>query len=109
MIYRLNNINFNELYEEAARRITEKEKRLFPNQPNTTITADDLDLYAFPQTFCNTIGPHGGIGGSTLTRFTVLAFTHEVTGSFALWCDGKWRVGEKLGSFSREIPIYLKF
>lgn len=80
----LKGVNINELYKEAAKILTEAKNR--------HVCPDDLDFYAWPQTFSSTAGPHGGIGGSGLTKFTVFAFVEFGVGCCILWCDGIWEI-----------------
>lgn len=51
-----------------------------------------LEYYAFPQTFGSTSGPHGGIGGMSMSVFTVEAWVHTgdyVGESFTIYeCAG---------------------
>jgi hypothetical protein len=53
-------------------------------------TVDRLSMWAWPQVFGNTSGPHGGIGGTAMTTFQVLAFEAD-DGQSILWCDGLWK------------------
>lgn len=50
----------------------------------------DLQWWAWPQAFSSTNGPHGGIGGQTITTFQVMAFEND-DGKRIKWCNGIWR------------------
>jgi len=52
----------------------------------------DFDYYAFPETFASTSGPHGGIGGSALTTFTVEAYVCDGIGPTVYVCDGRHKL-----------------
>ena len=69
------------LRREAAKRLGE--------------SPDDLEYYAWEQTFANTTGPRGGLGGQVLTRAAVHAFKSPCTGRAELFCVGVWKRVEK--------------
>jgi len=50
-----------------------------------------IDYYAFPETFASTTGPHGGIGGASISTFTVEAYVCDGVGPTVYVCDGKYR------------------
>lgn len=51
----------------------------------------DLDYYAWPQTFGSTTGPFGGIGGQSMTTFTIEAWTNG--DDAVLFCGNRiWKV-----------------
>lgn len=37
----------------------------------------DYDYYAWPQTFSSTSGPRGGVGGQTMSTFTIEAYSFD--------------------------------
>lgn len=76
MIKRQNFANVPAVAEEAAERLE--------------TTAERLSMWAWPQVFGSTSGPHGGIGGAAMTRFQVLGFEAD-DGQAILWCDGVWK------------------
>jgi len=49
---------------------------------------EDLEYWAWPHVFGSTTGPFGGIGGQTLTTFTVEAW-HDGTGKAVLFSNGR--------------------
>ncbi len=50
-----------------------------------------LMMYAWPQVFGSTAGPHRGrIAGQAMTTFQVLAF-EAPDGQRVKWCDGLWK------------------
>lgn len=49
-----------------------------------------LAMFAWPQVFGSTSGPHGGIGGAAMTSFQVVAF-EAPDGQAIKWCDGVWK------------------
>jgi len=51
----------------------------------------DVDYYAFPETFGSTSGPCGGIGGCSMTTFTVEAYVFNGTGPTVYVCSGKYK------------------
>ena len=51
----------------------------------------DLDYFAFPETFANTAGPHGGIGGCAMSTFTVEAYVCDGQGPTVYVCAGKYK------------------
>lgn len=51
------------------------------------VASDDVDYYAWPQTFGSTSGPFGGIGGQTISCFTIEAYAFA--GDAVLFCNGK--------------------
>lgn len=54
----------------------------------------DLDIYCWPEMFASTSGPHGGIAGNQLTKFTVWAFVDQF-GLSAIECEGTWKFIKK--------------
>lgn len=67
--------------------------------------SDSLEYYAFPQLFGSTTGPSGGIGGQSMSTFTVHAWVYsgfyEVPPFTIYECNGvvKVREGEYKGSW----------
>ena len=59
-----------------------------PGAP-TELTGRYLDYYAWPQVFGTTAGPFGGIGGATMTTFTIEAFYDPARGKAVLFCGKK--------------------
>lgn len=51
---------------------------------------EDLQLYAWPQTFASTAGPRGGIGGQMMTTYTVYVFVDVYYHAVATCC-GVWK------------------
>ncbi len=51
----------------------------------------DLDYYAFPEVFGQTSGPHGGIGGSAMSAFTVEAYVYQDIATVYV-CSGKYKL-----------------
>lgn len=51
----------------------------------------ELSWWCWPQTFGNTSGPRGGIGGQAMTEFQVFAFKHHWSGAQLKWCAGVWK------------------
>ncbi len=49
-----------------------------------------LDYYAFPETFGSTTGP-SGIGGCTMSTFTVEAYVCDGFGPTIYTCNGKYK------------------
>jgi len=47
-----------------------------------------ISYYAWPQTFSNTAGPGGGMGGQTISEFTVEAYVCDGTGPTVYLCSG---------------------
>jgi len=52
---------------------------------------NNIEMCSWEQTFSNTAGPHGGIGGQALTKFPIFAFINEVTGNVFVHCSGFWK------------------
>ena len=50
----------------------------------------NFDYYAFPEIFSSTSGPHGGIGGAAMSKFTVEAYVHEDVATVYV-CSGKFK------------------
>lgn len=51
---------------------------------------EELAMFAWPQVFGSTAGPHEGIGGAAMTTFQVVAF-EAPDGQAIKWCDGVWK------------------
>lgn len=51
---------------------------------------EELEYWAWPQTFGSTAGPFpgGGVGGMMMTNFTIEAW-HDGGGNAVLFCDGR--------------------
>jgi hypothetical protein len=54
---------------------------------NRGIDPFDVDYYAWPETFGSTTGPHKGIGGATMTAFTIEAWVAPEGTLY--YCSGK--------------------
>lgn len=69
------------LLEEARRRLV--------------CSADDLEVYTWPETFGSTAGPHGGIGGQAISTFQVWGFYNSAwdkqSWGGVLYCSGVWK------------------
>ena len=55
----------------------------------------ELDFYAWPQTFGNTAGPSGGIGGCAISTFTVEAYVCDGNGPTVYICNGMYHFEDK--------------
>jgi hypothetical protein len=71
----------------------------FLNRHN--IVWDDLEYYAYPQSFSSTSGPSKGPGGQAFTNFTIHAFYDSVTGNAVLYCAGHYQICEEWTPFTR--------
>lgn len=57
------------------------------------VPGDELDYFAWEQTFPSTSGPFGGYGGQMVTRMVVEAYAHPFKRNAMLFCCGRpWRL-----------------
>lgn len=54
----------------------------------------DINYYAYPQTFGSTAGPYGGIGGCTMTSFTIESYVCDNYGPTVHVCGGMYYLDE---------------
>ena len=52
----------------------------------------DIDYYAHPKTFGSTAGPRGGIGGCSMSTFTIESFVCDQTGPTIYVCAGMYHI-----------------
>lgn len=50
--------------------------------------SDELEMFSWPESFGNTSGPHGGIGGTAITQFQVYAFRCGSSKAGIKYCSG---------------------
>ena len=50
----------------------------------------NINYYAWPETFCSTSGPRGGIGGCAMTNFTIEAWVCDDCGPTVFTCAGMY-------------------
>ena len=50
---------------------------------------NNLEYYAWPEVFGTTSGPFYGIGGASMSTFTIEAWVNESTGECIYFCLGK--------------------
>ncbi len=52
--------------------------------------AHNLQWWSWPEVFGSTSGPHGGVGGQSMTTFQVVGFQAD-DGQGIAWCSGVWK------------------
>ena len=57
---------------------------------NRKVQFMDIDYYAYPQTFGSTSGPCGGMGGNSISTFTVEAYVCDSVGPTIFVCCGMY-------------------
>jgi hypothetical protein len=50
---------------------------------------DDLRYYAWPEVFGSTAGPFPGLGGASMSVFTIEAWVDEINCATLLFCNGR--------------------
>jgi len=63
-----------------------------------SVDVEELELFAWEQTFANTTGPHGGLGGQALTKATVFVFK-DFKGNYIAYCQGVFKKGKNFTPF----------
>ncbi|NET30658.1 MAG: hypothetical protein F6K19_01470 [Cyanothece sp. SIO1E1] len=58
-----------------------------------------LDYYAFPEMFGSTAGPHGGIGGAAMSKFTIEAWVVDGIGPTIYRCGNRIKI--KIGEYKQ--------
>lgn len=64
---------------------------------------ESLDYYAWPQTFGDTSGPRGGIGGRAISSFTVEAYVLNGSGPTLYVCAGMCYYDDRPFEFMKRI------
>lgn len=110
-------MNFQKHYrqdDERAKWACETLNKEWPDVWNGMLCPQDLDYYAWPQTYGSTAGPFGGIGGQAMSTFTLEAF--ENMGYAVVFCgpkvvrvtDSFQFLGCECGDLRRSTPIVQK-
>jgi hypothetical protein len=82
-------------------------RKVFPEQ---NASAEQLEYFAWPELFCSTSGPYGGIGGAVMTTFTVEAFYNGVYGTTLYVCLSTYQKGTtKFEPFKVLSSVWTRF
>ena len=54
------------------------------------VDIDAIEWHSWPEVFPSSSGPHGGVGGQTMTTFQVYGFIDDADRAL-MWCAGRWR------------------
>lgn len=68
----------------------------------------DLSYFAWPQTFSSTAGPRPGIGGQSISTFTVEAYVCDVAGPTVYHCAGMYAFSPDRFEMSKQVRNWKK-
>jgi hypothetical protein len=77
-------------------------------EPEHFYGPEAIDYYAWPQTFGDTSGPIGGIGGQAMSTFTVNAYVLNGSGPTLYVCAGMCYYEDMPFEFMKRIPHWKK-